>query len=134
MQDWIKMIRGIPPLSPHWRDYARKKLADQTRPAGSLGLLEEVIERLAAIREQDPLDLSRKRILIFAADHGVEAEGVSKFPREVTRAMVQNFIAGGATINALARTVHADVRVIDVGVDDDLPDEKNLISAKVRRG
>lgn len=134
MQDWIKIIRGIPPLSPRWRDYARKKLSDQTRPAGSLGLLEEVIERLAAICEQDPLDLSKKRILIFAADHGVEAEGVSKFPREVTRAMVQNFIAGGATINALARAVRADVRVIDVGVDDDLTHEKNLIPTKVRRG
>lgn len=127
-------MKEIPPLDPGWRHVARQRLKEQTRPEGSLGLLESFIERLVAIQKKERPDIERKRILIFAADHGVSEEGVSLYPREVTQAMVRNFLNGGATINALARYLRAEVRVIDVGVDADFEAALNLIQAKVRPG
>jgi len=134
MQEWKKRAKGVEPLKRQWRERAKTRLLEQTRPAGSLGRLEEMIEKLVAIQENDRLNLSKKRILIFAADHGVEEEGVSAYPREVTKAMVLNFLNGGATINALARSIGADVKVVDVGVDGEFADHKDLIRAKVRPG
>ncbi len=62
----------------------------------------------------------QKAVYVFAADHGITAEGVSAYPSEVTRQMVENFLAGGAAINVLARANGATVHVVDVGVDADL--------------
>ena len=62
----------------------------------------------------------KKAVYVFAADHGITAEGVSAYPSEVTRQMVENFLAGGAAINVLARAHGAAVHIVDVGVDADL--------------
>ncbi len=134
MQKWMTESQLIKPLDPIWRMRAKKHLAEQTRPQKSLGYLETVIEQVVAIQEIERPTFARKRILIFASDHGVEAEGVSCYPREVTKSMVTNFIQGGATINALSRQIGAEVFVIDVGVDGELSSEKQLIQAKIRRG
>ena len=72
--------------------------------------------------------------MALAADHGVAAEGVSAYPREVTAQMVLNFLAGGAAVNVLARLVGARVVVADMGVDADLPNHAQLRSLKIRRG
>ncbi len=134
MQIWIERARHIATFSEGWREKARRRLDGQTRPKGSLGLLEDVITRIVAIQQTTLPDLSRKRILIFAADHGVEEEGVSLYPREVTQAMVFNFLNGGATINALARQIGAEVSVVDMGVDGDFKGDHRLVHAKIRRG
>lgn len=134
MQKWITELQRIKPLDPIWRKRAKNRLSEQTRPQGSLGYLETVIEQAVAIQETEKPTFARKRILIFASDHGVEAEGVSCYPREVTKSMVTNFIQGGATINALARQIDAEVFVVDVGVDGELSPATKLIQAKVRRG
>lgn len=98
---------------------ARARQGRLTKPPGSLGRLEEIAVRLAAIqRREEPLSRGR-RITIFAADHGVTDEGVSSYPSEVTGQMLANFAAGGAAINALARVAEADVDVVDVGVGKD---------------
>lgn len=131
---WEDRIRSIPSLNSVWRERARKRLREQTRPEGSLGELERYLERLVAIQEKENLSVVRKRVVLFAADHGVEAEGVSLYPREVTQAMVYNFLSGGATINAFARFAGAEVQIIDVGVDHDFEGHPGLISKKVRRG
>src|SRR5207244_7339964 len=73
-------------------------------------------------------------VFTLAGDHGVAAEGVSAYPREVTAQMVLNFLRGGAAINVLAREVGARVVVADIGVDADLPPHSNLRAVKVRRG
>jgi nicotinate-nucleotide--dimethylbenzimidazole phosphoribosyltransferase len=73
-------------------------------------------------------------VYVFAADHGITAEGVSAYPSEVTRQMVLNFLSGGAAINVLARLNHVDVNVVDVGVDGDLAGHAGLAQYKVRRG
>jgi nicotinate-nucleotide--dimethylbenzimidazole phosphoribosyltransferase len=78
--------------------------------------------------------LGHRVVFTLAADHGVTAEGVSAYPREVTAQMVLNFLAGGAAVNVLARLVGARVVVADLGVDADLPDHPSLRSLKVRRG
>jgi nicotinate-nucleotide--dimethylbenzimidazole phosphoribosyltransferase len=71
---------------------------------------------------------------VFAADHGITAEGVSAYPSQVTQQMVLNFLAGGAAINVLARLNQVEVNVVDVGVDGDLSGHARLIERKVRRG
>jgi nicotinate-nucleotide--dimethylbenzimidazole phosphoribosyltransferase len=134
MQEWTRRADAIRDLDKSWREKARKRLAEQTRPQGSLGVLEEVVEWLVAIQEKERPSVTRKRILIFAADHGVEEEKVSLYPKSVTQAMVYNFLNGGATINSRARSVGAEVEIIDVGVDADFENAPGLVHAKIRRG
>ena len=97
-------------------DAARRALDAKTKPRGSLGRLEELAVRIAAITgELDPRPL-RPVIVVAAADHGVAAEGVSAYPQEVTRQMLANFAGGGAAVSVLAREAGARVDVVDVGV------------------
>jgi len=134
MSDWEKSAGKILEMDEAWRQKARLRLREQTRPEGSLGVLEGLLERLAAIQKKTVLSVKQKQILIFAADHGVTEEGVSLYPKQVTQAMVLNFLNGGATINALARAAGAEVKVVDMGVDADFEKDPRLIHAKVRRG
>jgi nicotinate-nucleotide--dimethylbenzimidazole phosphoribosyltransferase len=91
---------------------ARAELDAKTKPRRSLGRLEELACRLAAIRPE----LGRPVVVVAAADHGVAAEGVSAYPQEVTRQMLANFAGGGAAVCVLAREAGAALRVVDVGV------------------
>jgi len=108
------------------------RLDQQTKPRGSLGRLEEFARRFVAISGRETV--RAKTIFTFAGDHGVCAEGVSAFPREVTPQMVLNFLAGGAAVNALARQVGAGVTVVDMGVDYDFPRHDGLLDRKIARG
>jgi nicotinate-nucleotide--dimethylbenzimidazole phosphoribosyltransferase len=106
-----------------------------TKPRGALGRVEALGVQLAAISGAVPPPLpAPAAVAVFAGDHGVLAQGVTPWPKEVTAQMVANFLAGGAAINVLARQLHATVTVVDVGVDADLPAAPGLRSAKVRRG
>jgi nicotinate-nucleotide--dimethylbenzimidazole phosphoribosyltransferase len=113
---------------------ATARQARLTKPAGSLGRLEDLSIRLAGMTGQLDPPLRRAVVFTLAADHGVSAEGVSAYPREVTPQMVLNFLSGGAAINVLAREVGARVVVADMGVDADLPAHEGLLAVKVRRG
>jgi nicotinate-nucleotide--dimethylbenzimidazole phosphoribosyltransferase len=115
-------------------DEARARQAQLTKPAGSLGQLEDVSVRLAGIRRTLRPPLRDRAVFVLAADHGVTDDGVSAYPREVTAQMVLNFLRGGAAINVLARMVGARVVVADLGVDGDLPSHPDLRDRKVRRG
>ena len=113
---------------------ARAHLDSLTKPLGSLGRLEDLAVQWFAICEgRFPATLS-KSVYVFAADHGITAEGVSAYPSQVTQQMVLNFLAGGAAINVLARLNQVEVNVVDVGVDGDLSGHAGLIQRKVRRG
>jgi nicotinate-nucleotide--dimethylbenzimidazole phosphoribosyltransferase len=113
---------------------ARAHLDSLTKPLGALGRLEDLAAQWYAICQgKFPASLS-KAVYVFAADHGITAEGVSAYPSEVTHQMVLNFLAGGAAINVLARLNHVDVHVVDVGVDADLSGHPGLTQCKVRRG
>src|SRR5207302_1340991 len=93
-----------------------------TKPRGALGRLEALSVQLAGIAGVCPPPVpAPSAVVVFAADHGVVAEGVTPWPQEVTAQMVANFVSGGAAINVLARAAGASVTVIDVGVATPLP-------------
>jgi nicotinate-nucleotide--dimethylbenzimidazole phosphoribosyltransferase len=129
-----QVIAAIEPLDPAWLERAQERLDSLTKPPGSLGRLEELAALYVAIRQEMFPPLNKKRVVVFAADHGVVAEGVSAYPPEVTFQMVYNFLRGGAGINVLARHAGAAVEVVDIGVNHDFGAEPGLIIRKVAYG
>jgi nicotinate-nucleotide--dimethylbenzimidazole phosphoribosyltransferase len=127
-------IASVPELKLEWRDHAMTHSNNLTKPPGSLGRLEEIAARLVMIQETDRPRYVRPAIFTLAADHGVTAEGVSAYPKEVTRQMVLNFLAGGAAINVLCRHCDVEVIVVDIGVDSAFDDANGLVKRKVARG
>ncbi|HKC28773.1 MAG TPA: nicotinate-nucleotide--dimethylbenzimidazole phosphoribosyltransferase [Jatrophihabitans sp.] len=128
-------LAAVAPLDAAAVDAARQRQASLTKPPGSLGVLEDVSVQLAGLSGQCPPPLPEPAtVVVFAADHGVHAQGVTAWPQEVTAQMVANFVAGGAVINALARQAGADVVVVDVGVATDLDAADGLLLRKVRHG
>jgi nicotinate-nucleotide--dimethylbenzimidazole phosphoribosyltransferase len=115
-------------------DAARARHDTLTKPQGSLGRLEALSIQLAGITGQARPQIRHKAIITMAGDHGVVAEGVSAYPQEVTPQMVQNFLAGGAAINVLARHVGARVVVVDIGVAAQLEPHAGLVVKKVAAG
>ena len=127
-------LARIQPLDEALIAKAQAKLDNKTKPLGSLGRLEDMARRLAAIAGDLSPSTDSKVIYTFAGDHGIVEEGVSAFPKEVTPQMVLNFLRGGAGVNVLARHVGAEVRVVDVGVDFDFEPAPGLIIRKVAKG
>jgi nicotinate-nucleotide--dimethylbenzimidazole phosphoribosyltransferase len=124
----------IPPIDEGARREAEARQARLTKPAGSLGRLEDLSISLAGMTGRLDPPLANRVVFTLAADHGVALEGVSAYPRDVTAQMVLNFLNGGAAINVLARQMNARVVVADLGVDADLPPHPELHALKVRRG
>ncbi|MCY9588828.1 nicotinate-nucleotide--dimethylbenzimidazole phosphoribosyltransferase [Paenibacillus chitinolyticus] len=133
MNELQDVIGAIRPLRQEAKDAASVHLDNLTKPPGSLGKLEDMARQLAGITGEVMPDMSRKAIVVMAADHGVCEEGVSAFPQEVTRQMVMNFLQGGAAVNVLARHAGAEVVCVDIGVNADL-EHPDLLSRKVRKG
>ncbi len=125
---------AIKPVSAEWYAAAQKHLDNLTKPPGSLGRLEEFARRLVAITENRKPSLDKKVIFTLAGDHGVVAEGVSAYPKEVTPQMVFNFLRGGAGINVLARHAGSEIVVVDIGVDHDFGEVEGLLNMKVMKG
>jgi len=109
-------IPGIDPIDEGARAEARCALDGKTKPRGSLGRLEELAARIAAVRRTPAPGRLQATVVVAAADHGVADEGVSAYPAEVTRQMLANFESGGAAVSVLARAAGARVHVVDVGV------------------
>jgi nicotinate-nucleotide--dimethylbenzimidazole phosphoribosyltransferase len=105
-----------------------------TKPPGSLGQLEDIAIRLAGMQGVERPAVERVQISIFAADHGIAAEGVSAFPQEVTVAMIANFSQGGAAIAVLAKAQGAKLEVIDVGAAGDTGALPSVINQRVAAG
>jgi nicotinate-nucleotide--dimethylbenzimidazole phosphoribosyltransferase len=118
--------------SPWWQHTCRQpdsaaeaaalaRQAQLTKPAGSLGVLEALAVRLAALQGREKPAISQPQLTLFAGDHGVVAEGVSAYPQAVTAQMLGNFVAGGAAISVLAREQGVPLRLVDLGtIDPDL--------------
>jgi nicotinate-nucleotide--dimethylbenzimidazole phosphoribosyltransferase len=127
-------LRGIEPPDETWRKRAQARLDTLTKPLGSLGQLEHLAAQLVAVYRQNIESPLSKVVYVFAADHGITAEGVSAYPSAVTHQMVLNFLAGGAAVNVLAGLHGVALQVVDVGVDVDLNEVTGLLHNKVRRG
>ena len=110
------------------------KIDNKTKPLGALGQLESLALQLGLIQQTLKPELRNPRILVCAADHGAAKAGLSAFPQDVTWQMVQNFLAGGAAINVLARQAGMQLVVADAGVNHDFHVCNGLLDAKVAYG
>jgi nicotinate-nucleotide--dimethylbenzimidazole phosphoribosyltransferase len=128
-------VARVHPVDPAARAAAVERLDRMTKPAGSLGRVEDVAVTLAGIAGACPPPLPvPATVAVFAGDHGVHARGVTPWPQEVTAQMVANFLAGGAVVNAFARSLGAEVAVIDVGVATPLAGADGLTDRRVANG
>ena len=98
------------------QERVQHKLDFKTKPVGSLGVLEQQALRMACILGTDTPQLEAPQMVVFAADHGLAAKGVSAYPVDVTWQMVENFLAGGAAVSVLSRQHGIALNVVDCGV------------------
>ena len=112
-----RILRDLPGPDLTAQTEVVRRQTELTKPAGSLGRLEEIAEWLAAWQGRAQPRVERPRIAVFAGTHGVAARGVSAYPPEVTQQMVKNFLNGGAAINQLAATIDADLRIYELDLD-----------------
>ncbi|MCE1194910.1 nicotinate-nucleotide--dimethylbenzimidazole phosphoribosyltransferase [bacterium] len=127
-------IASIIPTDRKAAEAAARRQAALTKPAGSLGDLEYLSVRIAGIEGSAAPSAEPGAVFVMAGDHGVCAEGVSAYPADVTKAMVLNFVAGGAAINVLARRAGARVVVTDAGVAGDFDPALPIHHRKIARG
>ena len=135
----LARLRDLGPLDAAAIAAATAHLDSLTKPPGSLGRLEALAVQLAGITAEAKPAFRRRAIVVAAADHGVVAQGVSAYPSDVTPQMIANFLRGGAAIDALARTVGAELIVVDAGVAAPVPTvdrraDVRLIAAPIRPG
>ncbi len=107
---------------------------NKTKPLGSLGALESLAKQIGMIQGTRDIKLERPTILVFAADHGIVAEGISAYPQDVTWQMVENFLVGGAAINVFAQQNGCALHVIDAGVNHDFGPRDGLTDRKLAHG
>jgi len=107
----------------------QQKIDNKTKPLGALGELESIAFQLGKIQNNVTPDVSKAKMIVFAADHGVVAQGISLFPQEVTPQMVMNFLMGGAAVSVFCDQHNVPLRVVDVGVNAKL-DEHPLLGAR----
>ncbi len=117
LQDLRRLIDSMPSADRAALESAEARQAVLTKPAGSLGRLEEIAEWLAAWQGGGAPRAERIQIIVFAANHGIAARGVSAYPSEVTAQMVANFAAGGAAINQLSDWLGASLTVIPLALE-----------------
>ena len=121
--DDIRALLAImPTASGTCVDDVRARDRELTKPEGALGRLEEIVEHLAAWQGRSRPTIQRPVVAIFVANHGVVAQGVSAFPQAVTRAMLENFSAGGAAINQICATYDLGLKVFELALDHPTPD------------
>ncbi len=125
---------AIQPVDAALEPALRVLLDGKAKPPGSLGRLEDLAVRIGLIQNRLDPRIGRTDLFVFAGDHGLTNEGVSAYPASVTAAMVGLFLSGRSSVSALAKATGVQVRVVDAGVDADLPAHPDLIAAKVRRG
>lgn len=130
-------VDSIRPQDKGFRVKAASRLQNLTMPSWALGRLMDLAVDLAGITRSLRPEVQRRAVVVMAGDHGVVAEGISKYPQEVTVQMVRNFLNGGAGINALARVAKAKVAVVDMGVAGEIgpvPEGAWFLSRKIAPG
>ncbi len=117
LDDMRRILRDLPGPDLDAATEVVRRQAELTKPAGSLGRLEEIAEWLATWQGRSRPRVERPRIAVFAGSHGIAARGVSAYPAAVTAQMVKNFVSGGAAINQLAKCIDADLRIYELDVE-----------------
>ncbi|MDO9313850.1 MAG: nicotinate-nucleotide--dimethylbenzimidazole phosphoribosyltransferase [Burkholderiaceae bacterium] len=116
------------------RTRLQHRLDRKTKPLGSLGSIESLALQIGLILRSEQPALVRPQLVVFAGDHGLAARGVSAYPSDVTWQMVENFLAGGAAVNVLARQHGLALTVIDAGVRHDFAPRPGLLDRKIAAG
>ncbi len=124
----------IPAVERGLTEQLQHEIDHKTKPLGALGQLERLALQIGLVQNTLSPALRSPHLLVFAGDHGITAEGVSAYPQDVTWQMVLNFLNGGAAINVFALQHDIRLRVIDAGVNHDLPAHPNLTQAKIAYG
>ncbi len=127
-------IPSLPTLDGDLEAWLTAKIAGKAKPPGSLGRVEALAVQIGLIQNTETPRVDCAEAYIFAGDHGMNAEGVSAYPSAITTAMAMTFLAGKASVNAFASACGVEVRVVDAGVDGDLPPHPWLVNAKIRKG
>ena len=127
-------IKDIRPLDEKAMAAARERQDQLTKPAGSLGRLEEISIKIAGVQGKAGPQIKNKAMITMAGDHGVVDEKIGNWPREVTAQMVENFLHGGAGINVLSKLAGARIIFVDMGIASDMKPDKQLIVKKVAYG
>jgi nicotinate-nucleotide--dimethylbenzimidazole phosphoribosyltransferase len=112
----------------------QQKIDNKTKPTGSLGVLESLAKQIGIVFQTLEPKIINPNIVVFAADHGIANHGVSAYPQDVTRQMVNNFLEGGAAINVFCKQNNIALTIVDAGVNYDFPTNANLVSAKIAKG
>jgi len=112
-----KLLKSLPQRDDEAAELALERQQKLTKPAGSLGRLEDLAVWLAAWQGRNPPSVERPYTAVFAGNHGIARKGVSAYPAEVTAQMVQNFIEGGAAVNQLCSLANADLRVYEMALE-----------------
>lgn len=128
------LAAAITPTDAALEPVLRALLDGKAKPPGSLGRIEDLAVRIGLVQNRPDPRIGRTDLYVFAGDHGLTQEGVSAYPSSVTAAMVGLFLSGRSSVSAFARASGVRVRVVDAGVDADLPDHPDLIAAKIARG
>lgn len=129
--DWLS--HKIEPPDIVYYKKAQHRQAQLTKPHGSLGLLEDIAMRLAAMQQTEKPNVDKVWITVFAADHGIAMESVSAFPQTVTTDMVHNFVNAGTAANVLSRYIKARFEVVDVGLVN-IPNTTGVIIERAGKG
>ncbi|MCY3567869.1 MAG: nicotinate-nucleotide--dimethylbenzimidazole phosphoribosyltransferase [Chloroflexi bacterium] len=124
------ILQVIEPLDREAMAAAERRQRQLTKPPGSLGRLEELSILLAGMQGDEHPRAYGKKLILAAADHGVAASGVSSYPQEVTAQMVQNYLEGGAAVNALAERAGVDLTIVDAGVAVPVGPSDELVSLR----
>lgn len=123
----------IKPLSTHLTKDLQKKIDLKIKPLGSLGKLEKIALQIGRIQNTLSPKLKKMTMLVFAGDHGINEEGVSAFPQEVTYQMVKSFLSGGGGISVFTKQHGIDIKVVDAGVKYDFDPHPNIIISKIAK-
>ena len=129
VREYVSQIRT---LDADAMAQAKTRLDGLAKPPCSLGVLEDIAIRLAGINGTMLCDLSRRCVIIMASDNGVVAEGVASAPQSVTYAQTVNFTRGLTGVSVLAKQFHADLRIVDVGINADL-NNPHVLNRKIRK-
>ena len=126
-------LPDIESVDHRFHKIARERWDNLIKPQGSLGLLEEMVSQICAITRVEMPSVDEKRLVVFAADHGIVEEGVSAYPQAVTNQMVRGFLCGHAAISVLAKKSAIDLKIVDMGIAGDFS-SKDLLNVHIGPG
>jgi nicotinate-nucleotide--dimethylbenzimidazole phosphoribosyltransferase len=129
-----EIIKGIKSPDTSFLKKAEEHTDQLLMPTRAMGRLHRIAERLCSIKQSEKPIIDKKHIIVMAGDHGITEEGVSAYPAEITGMMVNTFLNGGATINVIARQLGAEITVVDMGIQADIPEADNFIVRKIAPG